>query len=172
MAITLYDATIPTYLQYLAGGRRILQKGLEHAQAQGLDPDSLVEARLIDDMFPFSFQVRQLYACSANALRDASQGRFQPPGEAPKQSYADLQQVVADAEAAVRAWTPEAVNALEGREVVLGTVGFEQTFTAENYLLSFAMPNFFFHLVTTYDILRAKGVPIGKAQYLGRMRFK
>ena len=170
MAITLYDATVPTYGQYLQSTAHVLAKGLEHAQASGIDPDSLVEAQLVEDMRPLRFQIQRIYDFSAGALRDANQGAFTYPGPDPD-TYAALQALIAEAQEAVAGWTPEAVSAFEGREVVLETHGFKQTFTAENFLFSFAMPNFFFHAVTAYDILRVKGVPIGKRHYLGRLRF-
>lgn len=170
MAITLFDATVPTYLQYLRSTAHVLEKGLEHAQSIGVDPDSLVEARLTEDMRALRFQIQRVCDFSAGALRDVAKGAFTYPGPDPD-TYAGLQALIAEAQATVAGWTPEAVNAYEGREVVLETHSFKQSFTAENFLFSFAMPNFFFHAVTAYDILRVQGVPVGKRHYLGRLRF-
>jgi hypothetical protein len=169
MAITLYDATVPTYLQILGALRGVLDKGLEHAGATGQDPEAFLEARVIEDMFPFTFQVQRVADHSAGALRDVSQGAFTfPKKEAP--DYAGLQRLLADAEAAVRGWTREAVNALEGREVILDTGHSRTSFKGEAFLFSFSLPNFYFHAVTAYDILRMKGVPVGKLDYLAGMR--
>jgi hypothetical protein len=170
MAITLYDATVPNYLQVLRSFRGVLDKGLAHARETGVDPDSLVEARLAADMFPLSFQVQRVAHHSAGALRDVSQGAFSLPSK-DAFDYAGLQKLIADAEAAVSGWTREAVNALEGREVLFDTGrGPARTFTAEAFLFSFSLPNFHFHAVTTYGILRMKGAPIGKTDYLGQLR--
>lgn len=170
MALTLYDATVPNYLQILRSFRGVLDKGLAHAKATGVDPDSLVEARLAEDMFPLSFQVQRVADHSAGALRDVSQGAFTLPSK-DRFDYAGLQTLAADAETAVSGWTREAVEALAGREVRFDTGRSPaRTFTAEAFLFSFALPNFHFHVVTAYGILRMLGTPIGKMDYLGQLR--
>jgi len=168
MAITLYDATVPTFLQVLGSLRAVLDKGQAHAQASGVDPESLLEARLVEDMFPLTRQVQIAVHHSAGALDDVSKGAFSLPQPKPY-DYAGLQQLLAESEAAVRGWTPEAVNALESREVTLDRRG-GSTFAGAAFLLSFSLPNFFFHGVTAYDILRTSGVPLGKMDYLGALR--
>ena len=170
MAISLYDATVPNYLQVLTSLRGVLDKGLAHAKATGVDPDSLVEARLIEDMFPLSFQVQRVADHSAGALRDVSQGAFSFPKK-DAYDYAGLQKLLADTETQLRGWTREAVEALQGRDVLFDTGhGPARTFKGEAFLFSFSMPNFHFHAVTAYDILRMKGVPVGKRDYLGETR--
>lgn len=169
MAISLYDATVPNFLQVLGGMRGVLDKGLAHAKATGVDPESLIEARLAEDMFPFGVQVRLVAHHSAGALRDAAQGAFTFPAK-DLTDYAGLQALLADAEAALRALTPEAVGALQGKEVLFEVPSARRVFTAEAFLFSFSTPNFYFHAVTAYDILRAKGVPVGKMDYLAGIR--
>jgi hypothetical protein len=170
MAISLYDATVPSFLQILASLRGVLDKGLAHARETGVDPDSLVEARLVEDMFPLTFQVQRVADHSAGALRDVRQGAFTfPKKEA--YDYAGLQKLLADAETGVRGWTREAVDDLEERQVVFDTGHSPaSTFVGGAFLLSFSLPNFYFHAVTAYDILRAKGAPVGKRDYLGSLR--
>jgi uncharacterized protein len=170
MAISLYDATVPNYLQVLTSIRGVLDKGLAWAKESGVDPDSLVEARLIDDMLPFGFQVKRVADHSAGALRDISHGAFTMP-KRETYDFAGLQKLLADAEHDLKGWTREAVDALEGRDIVFDTGRAPaRTFKGEAYLFSFAMPNFHFHAVTAYDILRMKGVPVGKRDYLGETR--
>jgi hypothetical protein len=171
MAITLYDATVPCYLQGLGALRTVLDKGLEHARAFGRDPDTLAEARLIEDMRPLWFQVARTVDHSAGALRDVKAGRFTRPKVEPT-DYQTLVAMVEEAQATVAAWTSDQVNALEGGEMLFDAGGSPMAFTAENYFFSFALPNFHFHAVTAYDILRAEGVPIGKRDYLGQLRLK
>ena len=86
--------------------------------------------------------------------------------------YAGLIRLLADTETGLAEWDREAVDALEGREVIFDTGSYRASFTAEAFLFSFSLPNFYFHTVTAYDILRAEGVPIGKRDYLGEMRTK
>lgn len=169
MAISLYDAVVPNFLQVLGGMRGVLGKGLAHARATGVDPDSLVEARLAEDMFPLGVQVRLVASHSAGALRDVSQGAFTFPTK-DLTDYAGLQAQLADAEASVREWSPEAVNALQGKEVLFEVPSSRRVFTAEAFLFSFSTPNFYFHAVTAYGILRARGVPVGKMDYLAGIR--
>jgi hypothetical protein len=170
MAITLYDATVPNFLQVLGSLRVVLDKGLAHAQATGVDPQSLVEARLIEDMFPLTFQVQRVADHSAGALRDVSQGAFTMPARG-DYDYAGLQKLVADAETAVRGWTREAVDALEARPMVFDTGHSPaRTFEGAAFLFSFSQPNLYFHAATAYDILRMKGVPVGKRDWLGQQR--
>jgi uncharacterized protein len=169
MAVTLYDATIPTFLQTLGALRGVLEKGQAHANTNGIDVDTLVEARLIEGMFPLGLQIQRVSDHSRGALTDVSMGAFTMP-RMDVSDYAGLQRIVADSEAALRAWTREGVNALEGREVVFDTGTSRSVFTAEAFLFSFSLPNFHFHAVTAYDILRARGAPLGKRDYLGSMR--
>jgi uncharacterized protein len=171
MTISLYDATVPQFLQLLGSLRGVLDKGLEHANAKGLSPETLTEARLADDMFPLRQQIQRVADHSRGALEDARKGAFTMPRKE-SYDYGAMQRLLADAESAVRGWTREAVNMLEGREVILDSGSNRTSFTAEAYLLSFSLPNFYFHGVTAYDILRSKGVSIGKRDYLSRMQTK
>jgi hypothetical protein len=169
MAITLYDITVPNFLQVLSSLKGALDKGLAHAKAKGISADSLAEARLIDDMFPLRLQVERATDHSAGALRDVKSGAFTMPKKT-SLDYAALIKLVEETETAVKVWTPEAVNALEGREFIFDTGSHRTVFTAEAFLLSFSLPNFYFHSVTAYDILRSRGVEIGKRDYLGQLR--
>src|SRR3546814_20483136 len=80
--------------------------------------------------------------------------------------------MISDAQEALRQITPEEINRHEDGEVVFRFKDFTLPFTTEHFLLSFALPNFYFHAATAYDILRMKGVPLGKGDYLGQMRSK
>jgi hypothetical protein len=84
--------------------------------------------------------------------------------------YAGLQKYLADALAALTAMTPDSVNKFEGGKVIFKLGGKEIPFTAENFILSFSLPNLYFHTTTAYDILRTKGVPIGKVDFMGALR--
>jgi uncharacterized protein len=171
MGISLYDAIVPNYLQVLGSLRGVLIKGQEYAAAAALPLETLAEARLVEDMFPLRLQVQRVADHSAGALRDARQGAFSMP-RLDTGDYAALRQLIVDTEASLASCTRDEVNALEGRAVIFDTGSHKTTFTAEAFLLSFSLPNFYFHATTAYDILRMKGVPIGKRDYLGQLRTK
>jgi hypothetical protein len=173
MSISLYDCSVASFLQVLGAVSGFLEKGLAHCKENGIDPESVVETRIFDDMLPFRFQILSVAHHSAGALDGAKAGVFRPPGAAGMDlGYAGLQGVVADAQAALKALTPADVNALEGKDMVFEIGSRQMPFTVEGFLLSFSTPNLHFHATTAYDILRSKGVPLGKRDYMGHMRLK
>ena len=103
-------------------------------------------------------------------MRGVKQGLFSPATEMPPLDYAGLQKVITDATEALQQLAPADVNALEGKDVLFQVRDIKLPFKAEGFLLSFSLPNFHFHATTAYDILRMKGVQIGKRDYMGKMR--
>jgi hypothetical protein len=172
MAISLYDLSVASFLQTLGGVAGFLQRGLDHSRDNNTDPSEIVETRLYGDMLPFRFQIVSVAHHSLGAIEGVQRGQFAPPGETPPHDYAALQKLVADARDGLLGLTPDEVNALEGREVVFQIRDFKMPFTAEKFLMSFSLPNFYFHATTAYDILRSKGVPLGKRDYMGQLRMK
>jgi len=172
MTISLYDLTVGTYEQTLGGVAGFLDRGLAHCQDQGVDPAELVATRLFEDMAPLSFQIASVWHHSIGAIEGAKTGLFGPPSMTMPADYPALQKVVADARAALAALKPEDVNALAGGDVTFAFGEFKLPFTTENFFLSFSLTNFYFHATTAYDILRSKGVPLGKRDFMGRPRLK
>ncbi|MBU1374763.1 MAG: DUF1993 domain-containing protein [Alphaproteobacteria bacterium] len=172
MAISLYDVSVASFLQVLGAVQGFLEKGLAHCKATGLDPETIVDMRLHDDMLPFRFQLVSVAHHSRGAIEGAKAGQFAPPGGVGDLDYAGLQQLVADARAALQALTPAEVNALEGGDVIFHIGSRQMPFTVENFLMSFSTPNLHFHATTAYDILRQAGVPLGKRDYMGQLRMK
>lgn len=172
MALSLYEASVPGYLQILDAVGGVLEKGLKHLREQGIDPESIVETRVYPDMLPFRFQIQSVAHHSLGALEAILGGVFRPPADLPAHDYAGLQSLVASARDGVAKVPADALNAREGAEVVFEIRGTRMPFTAEHFLLSFSLPNFHFHATTAYDILRSKGVPLGKRDFLGRLRMK
>ena len=172
MTFSLYDATVANYLQILGAASGFLDKSLAHFKASGIDPAEIVETRLFPDMLPFRFQVVSLAHHSRGAMEAAKNGVFVPPSGKPDLDYAALQALVTDAQSELSALTPDAVNALLGREVTFKVGERSMPFTAEGFLMSFSLPNFFFHSTTAYDILRHKGAPLGKRDFIGRLNLK
>src|SRR5271154_4868299 len=172
MAIQLYDLTVATFLQTLGGVSGFLERGLAHCRDNNIDPEEIVETRLHGDMLPFRFQLISVAHHSAGAIAGAKAGAFGPPSEARPLNYAELQGLVSEARETLGKLTPAEVNALEGTDVTFQIGNFKLPFTAENFLMSFSTPNFFFHATTAYDILRSKGVPLGKRDFMGELRMK
>jgi hypothetical protein len=172
MAFSLYDATVANYLQILGAVGGFLDKSLAHFRDNGTDPAEIVETRLFPDMLPFRFQIVSVARHSRGAMEAAKNGVFTPPSGRPDLDYTGLQALVAEAHSELSALTPEAVDALVGRDVSFTIGGRTLLFTAEGFLMSFSLPNFFFHATTAYDILRHKGAPLGKRDFVGRLNLK
>jgi uncharacterized protein len=170
MATSLYDLSVASYLQILPAVSGFLDKGLAHSTAVGIDPDEIVQARLAPDMLPFSFQIDAVVHQSLGAIDGLKRGVFGPPGELPARDYAELQRLVKDTIAALQAINPADINALEGRDMAFEMRGRQVPFTTETFVMSFSLPNFYFHAATAYDILRHKGVALGKRDFLGPLR--
>jgi hypothetical protein len=172
MAVSLYDLSVATYLQILGGMEGVLAKGLAHFQGGA---DAVIEERLYPDMAPLKFQVWATVHHTLGAIDGVKAGVFTPPKPIPAtMDYAGLQKIVTEAREALQQLKAAEIDALEGKDVTfeVASLNLKLPFTAENFLLSFSLPNFYFHATTTYDILRHKGVPIGKRDFMGRMRMK
>ena len=173
MAIALYDVSVASYLQTLGAVVGYLDRGLAHCRDNNLDPEEVVETRLYGDMLPFRFQIVSVVHHSLGAIEGVKKGAFGPPTDQRPHTYVDLQGLVAETREALGKLTHDEVNALEGGAVTFQVgANFKLPFTAENFLMSFSLPNFYFHATTAYDILRSKGVPLGKRDFMGQMRMK
>ncbi len=172
MAISLYDLSVPSFLQTLGGVAGFLDRGLTHCVDNSIDPNEIVETRLFPDMLPFRFQVLSVRNHSIGAIEGVKKGLYSPSPETPPLDYAGLQKTVADAREALGKLTAADVDGLEGGDVLFQFRDFKMPFTATNFLLSFSLPNFYFHASTAYDILRSKGVPLGKRDFMGALRLK
>jgi hypothetical protein len=173
MATSLYDQSVAAYLQTLGAMSGILERGAAHCRDNNIDPESIVDTRLWSDMAPFRFQIVSVAHHSLGAIEGVKKGQFGPPSDQRPHTYAELQGVVAETREKLEALKPDEVNALEGKEVIF-QIGqqFRVPFTAENFIMSFSLPNFYFHATTAYDILRSKGAPLGKRDFMGQMRMK
>lgn len=170
MTTNFYDLSVGSYLQTLSGMKKTLKKGAEFAADNDLDPNSFVSTRLHDDMLPLLFQVSCIPLHSSNALRAIEGGVFTPPTSTEQRDYIGLQALMDDTQEELQSLSADKVNQLAGSTVVFKFGEHEMPFTAENFILSFSLPNLHFHAATAYDILRHKGVPLGKTDFLGRMR--
>ena len=166
MALSMYDVSIPAFIRALTNLSAILEKGAAHAQAQGMDPADLIQTRLIADMDPLSAQVQRASdAAKGCAARLA--GIEVPSYADTEATFPELQERIAKTVGFLKSVRPEQLEGSESREIELKLRQGAVTFDGKSYLLGFALPNFYFHITTAYDILRHKGVQIGKMDYLG-----
>ena len=168
MALTLYDAFVPSCRQILGGMNGVIDKAEVHCAEHGIDPAEMIEAKLADTMWNLPWHVRSVWVHSAYVISLLPTGEFSPdftelPGDWDamrakiKRTLDELAQV-----------TPEQLEEVSDKTIgfVLGGKRLME-FTGQNFLLGFSQPNFYFHATTFYDILRMKGVPLGKRDFMG-----
>jgi uncharacterized protein len=172
MGLSLYDATVPSFCQLLESVTALLDKGAAYCKGKSMAEGEIVGACLAPDMFPFAYQVKSTVVHSLGAIEGVRRGVFSPDLVPPPTDFASLRTHVEQGLAELRAIKPAEVESFIGRDMRFEFKDIRLNFTAENFLLSFSVPNFFFHATTAYDILRWKGITIGKTDFLGRLRLK
>lgn len=172
MAFSLYTAVVPSYLQLLEAVAGLLGKAERFCAEHGLAPEDFVQARLAEDMLPFAYQVKSTAVHSLGAIEGVRKGVFSPDTSTPPADFVALNARIAETIAALRAIDPAEIEAFIGRDVRFAFGDRHIDFVAEEFLLSFSQPNFYFHATTTYDILRWKGVPLTKRDFMGMPRMK
>jgi len=172
MATSLYDAVVPGFEQVLGTMTHLIGKAEAHCAEHGVDPAELIGARLIEDMLPFSYQVKSTAEHSIGAIEAVRTGVFSPSLAPPPDSFAALHEKIDGAKAALAALDPAEIEAFEGQDMRFEFRDRVIPFTAENFLLSFSQPNVYFHAATAYGVLRAQGVKLGKMDFMGRVRAK
>jgi hypothetical protein len=170
MAFTLYAATIPSYLQILGSVSRLIGKAEHFCSEKGLAPEALIQARLADDMLPFAHQVKSTAVHSLGAIEGVRNGTFSPDRTTPPDTSEALRDRMEQTIAALEAIDPAEMESFIGRPMRFAFGSHAMEFVAEEFLLSFSQPNFYFHATTAYDILRMKGVELGKRDFSGRVR--
>lgn len=170
MTIPFHDISLAVYAQALPAVCATLDKGKAHFTTTGSDPETILEFALAADMRPFRFQIRSVVHHSLGAVEGLRSGHFAPPTPWPPHSWDELHDRVAAAHDQIQSITSDELDELSRREVLFEAGGRQRLFTAAEFVLSFSVPNLHFHAATAYDILRLKGVPLGKLDYLGRPR--
>lgn len=172
MTISLHHALIPGWLQLIASTTRLIDAAERHCAEADTSAADLLDARLAMDMLPFAYQVKSVSVHSRGAIEGVRNGVFVPDRTTPPDSFAGLREQLAGTTAALEATSEDEMQGFVGRDMafVLGERRME--FLAEDFLLSFSQPNFYFHVSTAYAILRAQGLAIGKRDYLGAPRLR
>jgi hypothetical protein len=172
MAFSLYAATVPSYRQILGAVSGLLTTAEAFSTERGIAPEDIIQARLAADMLPFAYQVKSTAVHSLGAIEGVRRGVFSPDVTRPPDNFAALKARIAETLAALEAIEASEVDAFVGRDMRFAFGDRNIDFTAENFLLSFSQPNFYFHATTTYAILRWKGIPLGKRDFTGKLRMK
>jgi hypothetical protein len=167
MSLSLYDVSVPVFLRGFEAMSAFLEKGRTYADGNGIAHAELLEARLAPDMAPLTAQIQR--ASDSARLCAARVGQLDAPAMPDEEvSFDDLQARIAATVAFLKSVPPQSMDGRDEAEVVLTFPNGSMTFTARDYVLGFALPNFFFHVTTAYALLRHKGVPVGKMDFLGR----
>jgi uncharacterized protein len=167
MSLTMHAASVPVFTQMLTALSGVLGKAEAHAEARKIEPAALLQARLFPDMFPLARQVQ--IACDFAASVSARlAGEDVPAYEIGDQTFADLQQRIAATLTYIGGLDAARFEGSDAREILLrpGTPK-ERKIGGQAYLLSYGLPQFFFHVTTAYDLLRHNGVEIGKKDFMG-----
>ncbi|MDF3936182.1 DUF1993 domain-containing protein [Pseudomonas citronellolis] len=166
MSLSIYQISVPVFIRMLGNLSAILAKADAHAQAKSIDPAVLLGARLAPDMFPLSRQV-QIASDAAKGCGARLAGIEIPSFADDEKSFADLQARITKTIDFLKGLKPEQFEGAETREITIKTPSRELHFKGLDFLLGFANANFYFHVTTTYAILRHNGVELGKMDFLG-----
>lgn len=166
MSLSMYQASVPVFVRLLGNLSDILTKAEAHAAAKNIDPSVFITARLAPDMFPLSRQI-QIAADAAKSGAALLAGVEVPSYADTETTFAELQARIAKTIAFVQTVTAEQIDGSEDRTITLKRRDKETVFQGQPYLLTYVLPNLYFHITTAYAILRHNGVEIGKRDYLG-----
>ena len=166
MTISMYQASVPRFVNILGNLSNILDKAQAHIDAKKLDPAALTSYRLFPDMLPMTKQV-QIAGDTAKGAVARLAGMEIPAYEDNENTLADLKARIAKTVAFIQAVTPAQIDGSEDKEIVIKRGDKETRYKGMQFLLGQALPNFYFHVTTAYNILRHNGVELGKRDYLG-----
>jgi hypothetical protein len=162
----MYQASVPAFLTMLKNLTAFLDKAEAYAADREIDPQVLLNWRLAPDMFPLTRQI-QIAADFAKGTTARLAGKEVPKYADDEKSFAELKARLAKTVKFVESIAPKDFDGSEARDITLTVGGQEMRFKGEPYLVHFALPNFYFHATTAYDILRRCGVDIGKRDFIG-----
>ena len=168
MSLSMYQASVPAFLQMLNSLSAILEKAEAHALSRKIEPSVLLNTRLTPDMLPLVRQV-QLVTDFAKGAAGRLAGVELPKYDDTETSFAELKARIAKTADFLHSFKPAQIDGSETREITIPIGGQPMTFKGQPYLVNFALPNFFFHATTAYAILRHCGVEIGKRDFIGSL---
>ena len=172
MSVSLSNVSLDTYIQMISAASNIIEKAEEFCKENNIDAQDIVEMQLYKDMAPFTFQVFSIVHHSVGAIDALKTGEFGPPKMPDNLNFENCKNMLKEAEKNLMNINPSEIDNLAGQEVIFKMGSITWPFTASEFILSFSLPNFYFHLTTFYDMLRMKGLKIGKLDFIGQMKLK
>jgi len=166
MPLSMYQSSIPRFTHTLNSLSAILDKAVAYADAKKIKPEALTTFRLYPDMLPFTSQI-QIACDAAKGVVARLAGVEVPKHEDTEVTFADLKARIAKTIAFIETIKPAQIDGSEEKQITLKIGGSDMVFKGVDYLQAFALPNFYFHVATAYNILRHNGVEIGKRDFLG-----
>lgn len=164
--ISMYQTSVPVFLRSLTALSAILDKAAAQCETDGREPSELINARLAPDMFPLAGQV-QVATDHAKGATARLAGREIPKYEDDETTFEALKARIAKTMTFISSVEAAEIDGSEEKEVTLLRRGQSRTFAGQQYLIHFALPNFYFHVITAYAILRQSRIVIGKADFMG-----
>ena len=168
MTLNYYDLTVPLLIKNVQSLKHFFEKGWAAAQESGLSEADFLGHTLAPDMFPLIKQI-QIATDNAKAIPARLSGRDMIKLEDTETTVAELHARIDTVLEHLSTYTPEQFVAAEEKKITLPYIP-GQYVEAKDYLLDFALPNFFFHMTTAYAIIRTQGVPLGKMDFVGNQK--
>jgi uncharacterized protein len=166
MTISMYQASAPRFVNTLNNLSVLLDKAQAHCEVRKIDPLVLTSYRLYPDMLPFTRQITIACDTAKGAVARLA-GVEIPKHEDVEKAFEELKVRIAKTVAFIQSIKPAQIDGSEEKDIVLKLRAREVPYKGMQYLLGFALPNFYFHVVTAYAILRHNGVEISKGDYIG-----
>lgn len=166
MTLSMYEASVPVFVRMLGNLSALLDKAVAYAEARKIDPAVLLNSRLFPNMLPLAKQI-QIAADFAKGTSARLAGVEVPKYEDNEASFAEFQARIRKTLEFVQGLSADQIDGSEGRAISITVAGNPMSFKGMGYLLNFALPNFYFHVTTAYNILRHNGVEIGKRDFIG-----
>ncbi|WP_379545891.1 DUF1993 family protein [Qipengyuania sp. DSG2-2] len=172
MPLSLHAAYIPSALQMLGTAHHLIDKAEGWAAEKNLSEGEMIGARIIEDMLPFTYQVKCVAEHTQGSIEGVRTGVYSPDLNPPPADFAGLRAKIDGAIAFLKGVDEAEMESFIGQPMRFEFKDRGMDFTADQFLLSFSQPNFYFHAATAYDILRMQGVSVGKMDFMGRVRIK
>lgn len=163
----MYEASVPVLSHFIRGLQAILRKADAHCAARKIDPNALLSARLFPDMFPLTKQV-QLVSDFAKGIGARLSGATNPSYADEEKTFEDLQARLEKTLTFLGSLKKDQFADAATKTVTIKVGGNDMNFSGGEYLMGYALPNFYFHLTTAYNILRHNGLDLGKKDFMGR----
>ena len=172
MPLSLHAAYVPSALQMLGTARHLVDTAEKWCGENGVPEAEISGARIIEDMLPWCYQVKCVAEHTQGAIEGVRAGVYSPDLNPPPSTFDALREKLSGAKNVMEALSEDDMEAFMGQPMRFEFKDRRMDFDAEDFLLSFSQPNIYFHCATAYDILRMKGVPVGKGDFMGRVRIK